>query len=376
MIRFISIITFLFICSSGISQIAEAIKENVIKSKCLTKEQEDLIFKKISLFPNNTQLSIAFIENGVPSFYGVKKQSNEIIVIDNYNKVFEIGSITKIFTSTILADFVVENQLKLQDKIRAQVRFPIEIGEDVTFMQLSNHTSGLPRLPTNLVINATNMNNPYAKYDEKKLKKYLAEEVELDFPPGEEYNYSNLGTGLLGFLLTKYSNKSYEDLLQSLIFFRYEMNNSTTNIEKVKNNLIPGLDKHGNETSNWNFSSLVGAGGILSTAEDLSKFAIAQFNDCDIVLNKTRVPTFTINENQSVALGWHIIKKNGLRLFSHNGGTGGYSSSISVDPLNQNAIIVLSNVSAFNKEAKNIEDLGFKLMRNLKKSLKLDGAEF
>jgi len=146
------------------------------------------------------------------------------------------------------------------------------------------------------------------------------------------------------------------------------MLNSTTSVNKINSTLIKGLDNKGNKVSNWEFSVLVGAGGILSTVEDLSKFAITQFNNSNKELELTRQKTFEINDNMDIGLGWHILKSQSENLwYWHNGGTGGYSSSMVIDTKTKNGIIILSNVSGFSPNMGNIDKLCFELMKTLEK---------
>lgn len=111
---------------------------------------------------------------------------------------------------------------------------------------------------------------------------------------------------------------------------------------------------------------MAGAGAILSTTEDLSKFALAQFDAANKELVLTNEHTFSVNKKMGVGLGWHILKlKNKGELIWHNGGTGGYTSSMTLDLENQNGIIILSNISGFNKRMGNMDKLGFGLMETL-----------
>ncbi len=142
---------------------------------------------------------------------------------------------------------------------------------------------------------------------------------------------------------------------------------TTTDRNLVENKLIKGLDYIGKEVPNWDFNILAGAGAILSDVDDLSKFAVAQFDNSNKELAITREMTFSVNDNMNIALGWHIIKtKSGDRWFWHNGGTGGYTSSMAVDTKRKTGIIILSNVSPFSKEMGNIDNLCFELMKTLK----------
>ena len=95
-----------------------------IKNGLITKDQSEIIFESTKVFPNNTQLSIAIITNGKVTYYGVKKVSDTISTIDNQKSVFEIGSISKVFTSTLLANFVIDGKIKLNDNINDYLKTP------------------------------------------------------------------------------------------------------------------------------------------------------------------------------------------------------------------------------------------------------------
>ncbi|MDD2196560.1 MAG: serine hydrolase [Bacteroidales bacterium] len=325
------------------------------------KEISNLIFSKCKDFPNNTQLSIGIIHNNEINYYGIIKENDTIKPIDNKNKIFEIGSITKVFTSTVLASLVVENKIKLTDYINGYYPFAFKDNTKITFESLANHTSGLPRLPENLDL--SNEHNPYKNYKKKELDDYLENIVALEREPAKAYFYSNLGAGLLGYTLGLSQKTSFQELLQNRIFDKYEMTNSFTSSNNLNNSLVKGLDTYGEIVSNWDFDVLFGGGGILSATEDLVKFAKAQFNPENTELSLTRKTTFKVNEKMKIGLGWHILKsENDKELFWHNGGTAGYSSTLAISIEDKNAVIILSNVSTFNPKMKNIDSLGFGLI--------------
>jgi CubicO group peptidase (beta-lactamase class C family) len=351
-------------CSNGQITVAENGIE--ISNNRITKEQSQLLFDNTKSFPNNTQLSIALIKNGKINFIGIERTNDTIKLIENFKNTFEIGSITKVFTSTLLSNFVNDQEIKLDDNIQDYLDFKINTDDVITFKELSNHTSGLPRLPSNLNLLFVDQDNPYKEYDKEKLISYLTKKVKLNQEPGIKYEYSNLGAGLLGFELATIAKSTYELLLQEKIFTKYKMINSTSKRENLKTELVKGLKPNGKPTSNWDFDVLAGGGAIFSTVEDLSKFALAQFDIANKELALTQKPTFKVNDNMSIGLGWHILKrKDGGGLIWHNGGTGGYTSSMALDLENNNGIVILSNVSAFNKKMGNIDQLCFRLIKTL-----------
>ena len=311
------------------------------------KEIADIVFSKSEDFPNNAQISIAIIKEGKTNYYGIIKVNDTIKPAENQNKVFEIGSITKVFTSTVLASLVEDKKLNLTDKINTYYPFPFKDNVELSFEKLANHTSGLPRLPVNFY--PSNGTNPYKDYGKKEIETYLKDLLKLENEPSKTFTYSNVGAGLLGYTLGLSQKTSFQALLQKSVFDKYKMTNSFTSAQGLDNRLVKGLNPNGSIVPNWDFDVLFGGGGILSTTADLVKFATAQFNPKNKELDLTRIPTFKIKEGMRIGLGWHIVKaENGKDLYWHNGGTGGYSSSMAVNIEDKTAVIILANISNVN----------------------------
>ncbi len=346
----------IFISTYVIGQTKEPISPNQI----------NILLEKTKKFPENTEISIAFIKNGEVSYYGAKRINDTIEYSNNFNKIFEIGSITKVFTATILANLVLDNKIDLNSSVEDYFNFPIK-NKEITVLQLANHTSGLPKLPSNLDLEKADQSDPYKDYNEEDLKEYLENRMELENTPGTNHEYSNIGVGILGYLLEVQTGLTYEELLKKYIVSKYDLKNTTTKIGNINSKLVTGLDSDGKKTSNWDLNALVGAGGILSNVEDLSKFATEQLNEKNKELELTRKSTFEIPEYQmAVGLGWKIIELDSeLTWYMHNGGTGGYYSMFALDIKNKNGVIILSNVSAFNEYSGNIEQLTIGLMKTL-----------
>ncbi|KLT63987.1 penicillin-binding protein [Pedobacter sp. BMA] len=323
------------------------------------KEIGDIVLAKSKDLPNKAQLSIAIIQNGITSYYGIIKINDTIKPAVNQSNLFEIGSITKVFTSTVLASLVESKKFKLTDEINSYYPFPFKDSIKLTFESLANHTSGLPRLPENL--DSSNDQNPYKTYDKNKIEAYLKSVVKLENKPSTSYSYSNVGAGLLGYTLGLSQKTSFQNLLQKKVFDKYKMTNSFTSSKNLGNRLVKGLSKNGEIVSNWDFDVLFAAGGILSTTEDLAKFAKAQFNPDNKELEMTRTTTFVIKGDTKIGLGWHKVEStNGDELCWHNGGTGGYSSSFVMNVKEKRAVVILSNVFDVNDS---IDALSFDLIK-------------
>ncbi len=340
---------------------------NNLKSNIIVSSQTDTIYKYTNRFSNNAQVAIAIIKDGQTTYFGLKRINDTLIVIQNRDSAFEIGSITKVFTSTILANFVTNGKLKLDDKINPNFDFSFNENLEFTYKELANHTSGLPRIPSNIrFATIFSQSDPYKNYNEQKLDDYLKNDISLDYPKGSKSEYSNLGMGLVSYALRKYSGHSFEYLGKNMIFDKYNMLHTSTDKTKIANTLVEGLNERGNPTPNWTPGALIGIGGIFSTVEDLSKFAIAQFDSTNLELTLTRTKTFKETETRDVGLGWFIInRKNGDHWYWHNGGTGGYSSSMVIDVENKNGIILLTNLSSYHSQFENIDKLSFALMKTL-----------
>ncbi len=341
---------------------------NAIDTSNMSSEIAKVIAENAALFPNDTQLSIALIDGESTNYIGIIRQNDTLQTIENKEAIFEIGSNTKVFTSLLLSHQIQAGNLQLNDKLMDVLPFSMENSPEkatnITLQMLSNHSSGLPRLPQNIFpLLENNMENPYRDYTVELLHEYLKSEFTLDNEPGKVSAYSNLGAGLLGYILTEKTKKTYEDLLQETILKPLQMNHTTTLLSKVDaSQLVKGLQPNGTETANWDFTdALVGAGGMKSNVVDMEKFIRKNFEE-DVVYNIPQQATIDVNKMVQVGLGWHIVTKEGKTVLFHNGGTGGYLSCMIIDKKNKKAALLLSNVSAFNPQGPKIDNLCFTLI--------------
>ncbi|MBU1012357.1 MAG: beta-lactamase family protein [Bacteroidetes bacterium] len=365
--KFILPLIMLLCCNLGHGQVSQSENNISDKENVLTAKQKKLVYENLKNFHDQTQVSFAVIKNGAVGFYGVKRENDLLSDSPNADKVFEIGSITKVFTSTLLANFVLDGKLEADDKINDYLKIKLKDGIQISFKQLANHTSGLARMPSNFNFAAAlSPDNPYKNFDEKMLEWYLTQALKLEYAQGTKSEYSNLGVGLLSYTLCKIVDTDFQSLLKSYIFSKYKMASSTTIRDEIAEKLVIGRDSIGKETSNWDLNAMAGAGAILSSVEDLSKFALAQFDIANKELALTRVKTFADPGSMDVCLGWFINKsKSGSEWYFHNGGTGGYRSAMALDINKKNGIIILSNVSSFHPNSRKIDELCFALMKTL-----------
>lgn len=309
-----------------------------------------IIEEDIASLPINTQVAIALVHNGTTEYLGVINDNNVLKGINNADRVFEIGSITKAFTGVCLSKMIATNEASRNETLQDQFEFTIPQGGDITLEQLANHTSGLPRLPNNAdEVVDFNINNPYVNYSAENLQSYLENSVTLNSPSGTEYAYSNLGMGVLGYALARKRNVGYEELLQDIIFNPLGMTSTTTvrgNVDASK--LVEPRDINGNIVSHWDFSETTAAGGsIKSSVTDMSKFMLKNLEN-DEVFNFAQAKTFNIGNGFFMGLGWNIYEAEGFSVLNHNGGTGGFSSMLMLDKEKEIGVLVLSNAADYN----------------------------
>ncbi len=341
---------------------------NIILSQNLVN-QTDSSFLKLKEFPNNTQFSIALIKDSVFQFIGFIKKNDTLKIIDNRDSLFEIGSLTKVFTATLLANSVLDYKINLNQPINKFLPFQLNKKSKVSFIELANHSSGISRVPSDFINSASqNFSNPYLNYTQEMFTNYLKHDLiipkkEHDF----SYSYSNLGFAILGYSISEVEKMSFDQLLQTKVFDKFQMTKSYTNhVNNIK--VVNGLDQKGVKTSFWNFnSSLECAGSIISNSKDLSRFIMAQMIEKNPELELTQKPTFVVSENLSIGLGWHIItNKPNEKIYWHNGATGGFTSSIAFDKLSKKGVIILSNISFLYLNSKLIDELTFELLEKIK----------
>jgi serine-type D-Ala-D-Ala carboxypeptidase/endopeptidase len=266
------------------------------------------------------------------------------------NTVFEIGSVTKVFTSLLLAAMVESGEVRLDepvaDLLPNTVKVPSHNGRQITLLDLSMQSSGLPRLPTNL--RPADFTNPYADYTPAKLYAFLSGYT-LTRDPGEKYEYSNLGAGLLGHALALKAGMSYEEALRKRILDPLGMRDtSITLTADQKKRLAPGYNAALNPVSNWTFDGLAGCGALHSTTNDLLTFLAANMELTDTPLKAAMRRMRSIRKptgmpNLDIAMAWHIFTRFGGEIVWHNGGTFGYRSFIGFDPASKKGVVVLCN---------------------------------
>ncbi len=313
---------------------------------------------------------VGIIDKNGPQYYafGTKTLGGKPV---NEHTIYEIGSISKTFTGILLAQMVKNGQMKTDDAAQkhlpAAVKLPKWENTEITLGNLSDHTSSLPRLPTNMV--PADPANPYADYTVDQLYAFL-NGYTLIRPIGSVYEYSNLAQGLLGHLLALKAGKSYEQLMITNIAAPLGMKaTKITFDEAMKQNLAMGYSQ-GTQVANWDIPTLAGAGAIRSSLHDMLIFIAANLG-----LKKSKFyPAMQLSHQARhdkpgggtrVGLAWHISKGAEGDVVWHNGGTGGYRTFAGFVKETGTEVVVLTNSTA------GADDIGMRLLNSSAKLIQV-----
>jgi CubicO group peptidase (beta-lactamase class C family) len=322
----------------------KAVTDNELKSRL-----DSTVNKVVSAYiqtKGNVGLSAGVYYHGKNHFYNYGETQAGNKKLPTPHTIYEIGSITKTFTSTLLAVAVGLGKVNLETKI---IKFlPDSVAsnstlKDITLKQLANHTSGLPRMPDNWAASVKDANQPYANYGVNNMFSYL-KHCKLTGIPGTKYGYSNFGAGLLAVLLERIYHKDYQQLVKQYITGPQRLTETGFRANNL-NTVAQGYNEQDLPVPTWEFGAMAGAGALKSSAFDLLAYSKLQLltpgQSLNSALKLTHQVTFD-DGTSIVGLGWHYVADD-KNVLQHGGGTGGYRCMICVDPQKQLTVVVLTN---------------------------------
>ncbi|ONK10053.1 serine hydrolase domain-containing protein [Streptomyces sp. MP131-18] len=286
--------------------------------------------------------------------------------------LFEIGSVTKTFTSLALAALAVRGQLALDRPLAgllpAGTAVPVRGDRPIELGHLACHLSGLPALPPGLLPRTLRPPaDPYAHCTQEVLLDALGR-TRPRSAPGSRFRYSNLGAALLGLALTRHTGQDFAALIRAEITGPLGMAGTGTEpAAGSATRLAPGHSFTGRARPPWHTAAMSPAGGLYSTAPDLLTFALAQLGDAPERLRPaialTHATAHPIGHGTTAHPGWFGMRtprgRGGHRVLFHNGGTGGYRALLAVAPEPRAAVVVLSAT------ARGVDRHGFALLDHL-----------
>jgi D-alanyl-D-alanine-carboxypeptidase/D-alanyl-D-alanine-endopeptidase len=265
--------------------------------------------------------------------------------------MFEIGSVSKVFTGLLLAQAVEKGELRLDDPIGTllgrSVAFESRATASITLRQLVTHTSCLRRLPENP--NMVPAASQITSYTRKELWAALGS-TRIPQPPCKS-DYSNFGFAVLGELLAQRAGKPWEQLVKQQITRPLGMRDTLRTLPAAQaQRLRPGFVREV-PAPYWEMDAFAGAGGLRSTASDMLVFSKALMEGRTGPLGPAAERAVTILEpygTQSTQIGYGVMLPAGPgKMWAHNGMTGGHLAEWIVWPDSGEAVILLvSNVAA------------------------------
>jgi CubicO group peptidase (beta-lactamase class C family) len=268
------------------------------------------------------------------------------------NTLFEIGSVTKVFTALLLADMVRRGEVALTDPVAkylpAGALVPEHEGRSITLLDLATHTSGLPFMPAGM----PDIDDPAPRYSVAQIYDFLAH-CALTHDIGTKWSYSNLGYWLLGQALAGRANADFEQLLVARVLAPLRLKNTAIRLSPAaKTQLASGHDAVLGQAPHFSdvpgFRLMKPAGGLVSSANELlsllsvvMSYERAPLSASLAAMLETRRP---LDRKSEQALGWVVMDgQSGEPLIFHDGGTFGFASSVAWDPKRRIGVVVLSN---------------------------------
>jgi D-alanyl-D-alanine-carboxypeptidase/D-alanyl-D-alanine-endopeptidase len=311
----------------------------------------------------NVGIAVAIVEDGETRFVSHGTVSLDDPTSVDQQTLFEAGSISKTFTSLLLAQLSLNGVMDIDAPISTYLPEGTQLPDSeapITAFTLATHTAGLTGLPQTVIDKA--LDNPYETASREVLFSWLAK-LELARPVGEAFEYSNAGAALLGVAMEEASGVSYSELMRTLIFEPLGMTSSHVQLAgETIDGMATGHDSAREPVSNWRFDAFAPAGALVTNAEDLAKFIAAASGNSETPLkpafDKMLERPGEISQGQSIAMGWFITDLGQGDIIWHNGGTAGFRSFVGYDKLSGNGVVLLSNMATLT----GIDDIGMHLL--------------
>ena len=351
----------------------------------ITDKLKETIQSLVDNNKTNAAIVVGLVNPNGTQFYGYGNMSNANPITVDKDTIFAIGSITKVFTTILLADMVDRGLVNLDDPIEkylpTSVKVPTYNGQKITLENLATHTSGLPEFPVSHCVSNFNRTDDDDDSIQARLffiecdKNYTFDQLYQDLSnttltsePGLKFEYSTFGSALLGHILALKSSMSYDQLLEERILNVLGMNSTSIVLSDAQKSRLAIGHLNGQELPFWNTSRPIAPGGGLhSSVADMLKFASANLGLIDtrinnamkeshIIIHDSRLgKAFSNNYTAYVSLGWIIATDFGTQIVEHNGETvDGYNSFIALNPAKERGIVMIASTSTIDIDVANI----------------------
>jgi serine-type D-Ala-D-Ala carboxypeptidase/endopeptidase len=374
----------------------------------LSKYTESIVKRYVTSAPNSG-LIIGIIFQGKTHVFSYGETEKGSGLRPDTNNLFEIGSISEVFTALLLADMQIKGEVNIDDPVQKylpvnvatpvyqqvickpvenevfksypeennpnRIKFtpyiclpdPLFKPTPIVLCYLATHTSGLPDLPSN--IKARQKTNPFADYTKENLYAFM-KTYSIDVPMGFDYRYSRLGMTLLGHALSLKAGKTYEELIIDHICSGLGMIDTRITLNTIqRSRFLNGHDKHAKITSHWDYDIMAPVGGLRSTMSDMLRFLSANTGTTNTLLKNTldytHNPRIIITGKKSkeveIAFGWLVSPLNlgSKKIVWQSSTTGGFAAFIGFEEISKTGVVILSN------SCKPVDKIGMDILRYL-----------
>lgn len=269
---------------------------------------------------------------------------------------FEIGSVSKTMTASVLADLIDQGKISLDDPIATYLPpgTVMPAGAPILIKHLVTHTAGLPPLPSRMPV--ASADDPYAQLDPAALIASLAD-VTLPQAPGAKWAYSNFGGMLLSYIVSHVAGTDFETAARARLFGPLAMNDAYVDRAPAGLHALAGHRSTGEVTPAWHFApELAGVGGVRATLDDVIRYAQAELGRGDARTVKVLATTHAEVDlgmprpagDPPMAMAWIRGALDGHTVLLHDGGTGGFVSFVAIDLEADRAVVLLSDTQLDN----------------------------
>lgn len=314
-----------------------------------------ILRRRIDVEKRATGMAVGIIERGRRRVIVYGKQDSGDARSVTANTLFEIGSVTKVFTALLLADMVYRKVLQFDDPVDrylpAGFHTPQRNGRAITLADLATHTSGLPYFPFS-VITTPNPIEAMGRFSTSDLRSWLAS-LTLSQDPGAQWEYSNVGYGLLGLALANQAGTTYDALLNRRIIGPLSLKDTTLHpTGEATRRLAAGHDSKLAPIPPIDIGIFAPAGALRSTVEDMLSFLGALLPNSRSPLQAPAQLLLSIRRPAPAAggeqaLGWDVVTETDP-FVAKDGVTAGQAASIVLDVPKRTGVVVLSNAFPVN----------------------------
>jgi D-alanyl-D-alanine-carboxypeptidase/D-alanyl-D-alanine-endopeptidase len=327
------------------------------KAGAIDRTQVDELGERFVREGATRALSLGVIKDGVTYTFNYGEYDRARHLRPGAGTLYAIGSLTKTFAATLLAQAVVEGRVKLDDDIRRHLDGPypnLEFnGEPIQLVHLLNHNSGLPRM---FPQSAAGNPSPDPKVERERiaaeravLQRYSDEDflselrtVQLEAAPGTRFQYSNTGAELLRRILERLYGKSFDALVREQITGPLGMRNTSVSLRAEDAKRLVGYDAEGVAVSS-NADFMPAAGGLKSTVRDMMSYTRWHLAERAAAVRLTHQPQWRIDGNYSLGLNWQILTLPNYRVIWQEGGVPGFASYCVLYPELDLGIVAFTN---------------------------------